>query len=668
MYLRFIKILFLDPMISQDDTGIRKLNTINRRMFIITAAKAVVFAGIISRLFSLQINENKKYLTLSDKNRLREWRLPPVRGDFLDYYGNIIAGNIKVYQLHVVPEQVENFRYLMMRLKDILDLSQSHFSKILKKKNTQKPWETLIVSENLTWDQFSKVNYYLHELVGAKPVLSVARSYPFNETYTHVLGYVAQASEKDILNNEIIKKSHVPGLNVGKVGLEKTFENELIGTNGVQRYEVNAYGKRINQIDHIDGKKGKNIHLTIDTEIQKFCNELLADRAGSISVMDIYTGEIIAMSSSPTFDSNLFLYGIAYDAWNKIIKNPLKPLTNKTVSGLYSPGSTIKPIVALSALENNVVSPNFKVNCTGKMEMYGQTYHCWKKKGHGVVNLRDAIKQSCDTYFYEIARKLGVDRLNITSKRFGLGSTVLNGVFGNEKNGLVPSTQWKKDKYGKNWVLGETIITGIGQGYIQVTPLQLCLMTAQLANGGYKIYPKIVVDKNQDSIELIKAKMEANSLKDEKTTTSLIDVGEGFFNKKEKNHDRLYRNQENINFILDAMFGSTNEIRGTSYSSRIKDSKYQFAGKTGTSQVKRITERARELDLKTIDIPYDERDHALYIAFGPYKNPRYAVSIIIEHGGSGSSTAAPLAKKLFRLIMDRHELRKEITNKGLLYT
>ena len=651
------------------DTSVKKLNIINRRMFIISAAKVVIFTGIIARLFSLQINENKKYLTLSDKNRLREWRLPPVRGEFLDFFNNTIAGNLKVYQLHVVPEQVEDFKYLMIRLKEILQLNDQQFSKIIKKKKSQKPWETLIISENLSWDQFSKVNFFLHELVGAKPVLSVARSYPYKDNYTHILGYVAQASENDLLNNEVIKKSHVPGLRVGKIGLEKTFENDLIGTNGIQRYEVNAYGKRINQIDHKDGKKGKNIKLTIDTEIQKISNQLLTDKAGSISVMDIYTGEILAMHSSPSFDPSLFLYGITSKDWKQIRENPLKPLINKTISGLYSPGSTIKPLVALSALENDVITPNFTVECTGKMEMYGQAYHCWKEKGHGFMKLRNAIKQSCDTYFYETARKLGVDRLSITASKFGLGGEVLKEYFPNEKKGIIPSTKWKRDALGTGWVLGETLITGIGQGYIQTTPLQLCLMTAQLANGGFKIYPKIVVDENQDTLENIKKKIELNATKEkEEKILPTIKAVEELFNIKDEKYIRLFRNSENVKFVLEAMFASTNELYGTSYSSRIDDPKYQFAGKTGTAQVKRITEEARELDLDISQIPYEDRDHALYIAYGPYKNPRYAVSIIVEHGGSGSSTAAPIAKKLFKFIIDRHELREQTRKQNLATT
>ncbi len=643
-------------MISSGHSGTRKVNTINRRMFILSAAKVVVFSGIIARLFSLQINENKKYLTLSDKNRLREWRLPPVRGDFIDYFGKVVAGNTEVYQLHVIPEEVANFKALILRLKEILNMSDREFLKIIKKKKSQKPWDTLIISENLSWEEFSKINLFLHELDGAKPVLSISRNYPFKENFTHVLGYVSKASVEDLNQNEIIRKNHVPGLRVGKVGLEKTFEKDLIGVNGVQRYEVNAYGKRINQIDHVEGIKGKNITLTIDAEIQNLANDLLKGKSGSISIMDIYNGEILALISSPSFDPNLFLHGISNKDWNVIRNNKLKPLINKSVSGLYSPGSTIKPLVALSALENNILSPNLKIRCTGKIELYGQKYHCWKEKGHGLMSLRNAIKQSCDTYFYEIARKLGVDRLSVTAKKYGLGSKTLNNIFLDEKAGLVPSTKWKKNNLGKGWVLGETLITGIGQGYIQTTPLQLCLMTAQLANGGFKIIPKIIADKEQETVEVIRKKMEESK---NNKKSSLVETTEKLFNTKENEYSPLFINQKNVEFVLEAMYGATNELYGTSYKSRIEDKKYQFAGKTGTAQVKRITELQRKLDLKTEDIPYEDRDHALYVAYGPYEKPRYAISILVEHGGSGSATAAPIAKKLFKLVIDRHKLREK---------
>ena len=612
--------------------NVQKINLINRRLFIITAAKIIVFFGLSSRLFSLQVKQNNKYLTLSDKNRIREWKLHPVRGEFKDYFGNVIAGNNEVYQLHVIPEQVEDFRYIALRLKNILNLSEKEFQKIFKKKKEIKSWETIVVSDNLSWEQFSRVNNYLHDLVGVKTVLSISRIYPFNENYTHVLGYVSQANEKDIINNEFIKEKFVPGIRVGKTGLEKAFENTLLGESDIQRFEVNAYGRKISQLEYQKGEKGKTLRLTIDTEVQKLANELLKDQAGSICVMDIYSGDVIAMHSSPSFDPNLFVFGISKDDWQLIRNDPMKPLVNKTLQGNYSPGSTIKPIVALSALENGIINTNFTINCRGHkhpLELYGQTYHCWKKEGHGFMNLRNAMKQSCDIYFYEIARKLGVDKLSETAKKFGLGKEVFGDLFSIEKKGLIPNTQWKKNALGQGWLLGETVITGIGQGYIQTTPIQLCLMIAQIGNGGHKIYPKIVVNEKDH-----------------------IAPPDKFM--------PLFVNSKNIKIVQDAMFASTNEARGTSYKSRIDDKKYQFAGKTGTAQVKKITEKDRELDLKTFEIPYEERDHALYVAYGPYKNPRYATSIIVEHGGSGSSTAAPMAKKLFKLIIDRHALRETI--------
>ena len=624
------------------NSGIRKTDVINRRMFIIGAAKIIIFTGIIARLFSLQVNENKKYLTLSDKNRIREWKLPPIRGDIVDYFGNVIAGNLKVYQLHIIPEQVENFNYLLSRLKTLLNLSDNKIEKIVKSKNKLKPWESIIVSENLSWSDFLKINNYLYDLVGVKPVMTISRNYPFSETYTHILGYVSQPNEEEILANKTVQERFVPGMKIGKIGLEKTLENYLIGTNAIQRYEVNAYGKRINQLEHQKGKQGLRVRLTVDTEVQKACGKLLNDRAGSISVMDIYTGDIIAMYSSPSYDPNKFLFGISNDDWSLIRNNPLKPLVNKTLAGLYSPGSTIKPIVALSALENKIVSPSFKVKCTGKMELYGQTFHCWKEKGHGFVSLKNAMKQSCDTYFYEVARLLGVDRLNVTAEKFGLGKKVLGDYFDFEKSGLFPNTKWKKNNLGKGWVLGETLITGIGQGYTQTTPLQLCLMTAQIANGGYSIKPRIIVDNNAVSFVEAKNKFEEESL----------------FSEEKK----LFENPKNIKIVQEAMFSSTNELYGTSYKSRIDDPKYQFAGKTGTAQVKRISMRERELDLKIEQIPYKDRDHALFVAYGPYINPRYALSIIVEHGGSGSKTAAPIAKELFKLIIDRNDLRNKQKN------
>ena len=642
-----------------------KGRVISRRLFFITVAKLFLFAGITTRLYNLQISDREKYEVLSDKNRIREWKTPPQRGLITDYYNKIIADNDRVFQVHLSLDETKDFDKTIFRLRNIINLSNYEINKIYKSKEKLKSWDTLVVSNNLNWSEFSKLNLYLHELEGVKPVVSSSRYYPYANNLVHIIGYVGQASIDDIDRLKEIKENLVPGLKVGKSGIEYSNEKLLIGKYGIKRFEVNSLGKRISQLEYIKESQGKEIKTTIDLEVQKFAQELLIDKAGSICAMDIYTGEIIAMASSPTYDPNKFTHGINHKDWNEIRDNPLKPLVNKSIAGLYSPGSTFKPLVAFAALEYGILSPNFKVKCTGDVEMYGQKYHCWKDKGHGYMSLRNAIKQSCDIYFYEMARKLGVDRLSVIAKKYGLGSKVLGDVYFDEKRGLVPDTKWKRNNLGRGWLLGETIINGIGQGYIQTSPLQLCLMTAQLANGGYKIKPHII---NDDSISLEEIKAQINkdiNSFDLSLNQNTYSENENISKQNKTSFKRLYRNKKNIEFVLDAMFGSTNEPRGTSFRSRYDDKKYQFAGKTGTSQVKRITEAERELDLKQSEIEYKNRDHALYIAFAPYKDPRYSISVLIEHGGSGSKAAAPLASKLIKKIIDRHEIREQTRKANL---
>ena len=628
-----------------------KSKLIDRRMFILSFVKAGVFVALISRLFFLQISENIKYRSLSDKNRLREWKLAPQRGVLKDYFGEDLANNTQVFQLHMIPEDVPNLEELFFRLTRIINFDDRKKRILLKKLKKRKPWQPIVVSDNLTWEEFSKLNLFLHEMEGIKPVVALARSYSSDGSLSHLIGYVSDADIKDLENNKYLNEIDVPGLQVGKNGLEKSLDRQMIGTPGLQRYEVNAFGKRIRELEFIQGQAGKDFITTIDKEVQKFSSELLQGKSGSICVMDIFTGDIICMASSPTFDANQFVYGITSSEWKKLINDPQKPLLNKSLSGLYPPGSTIKPIVALSALENDIISPKKIINCTGKIEMYGQKYHCWKKKGHGFMSLRSAIKQSCDIYFYETARLLGVDRLSETAKNFGLGNKVLNS-FIEEKSGIVPNTKWKLDNIGRGWVLGETLITGIGQGYFQTTPIQLCLMMAQLANGGYKIKPRIIDDR-ESLQEIINAWREKfSSKKDEPSKFEEIFA-------KRKTPEPLYRNPENVKFVLDALYGATNEPMGTSYRSRLTKEGYIYAGKTGTSQVRKITEEERKLELKNKDLPYEKRDHALFTAFAPYKYPRYSISVIIEHGGTGSSVAAPLAKQVIKKVLDRHKLRKK---------
>jgi penicillin-binding protein 2 len=627
-----------------------KSKLISRRMFLLTAVKAVVVIGVLGRLISLQISESTKYKTLSDKNRFREWKLAPERGVVKDYFNRELASNTQVYQVHLIPENTRSIENVFFKLKGILNISDQKISLLRKIIAKQKPWEPIIISDNLNWSEFSRLNLFLHELQGVEPVVSIARVYKDNSS-AHVLGYVSQVSAKDLKNKKYLKEIAVPGIAVGKTGLERKLDKKMIGKVGFQRYEVNAYGKRIQQIKIDQGKAGKSFKTTLDLDVQKYVTDIIKDKAAAVCVMDIYNGDIVSMVSSPVYDPNAFVHGIGTKYWNELINNEKKPLTNKALSGLYPPGSTIKTLVALSALEHGISKPLNKVKCTGKIELFGEKFHCWKKKGHGVMNMRSAIQRSCDVYFYEVARKLGVDRLSETAKQFGLGKKVLSG-FMEEKSGVVPSTAWKKKFIGQNWYLGETLHSGIGQGYFQSTPLQLCRMTAQIANGGYEINPRIIFDKKNNNLKNyldVKLKNPNQSLQ-----KNLI-INSSYLKP-------LFKNQENINFIKDAMFASSNEPGGTSYGSRLNDDRYTFAGKTGSSQIKRFTEAQREAEVKQEEIDYKSRDHALFIAFAPYKDPKYAISVVVEHGGSGSSAAAPIAKKVIKKVLERHSLRQKVDN------
>jgi len=641
-------------MLSFDSSNIAsKTRTIGRRMFLLNSIKAVVLLGIFGRLASLQINESTKYRSLADKNRFRETKFAPPRGIIEDYFGNAIASNTRIYQLHVTPENTTNISKLLIRLKNLISLSDRRIILIEKQIKKQKKWETIIISDNLTWSEFSKINLFLHELDGAQPVVSVARIYD-NNASAHAVGYVSEISPRDIRNKNYLKNINISGIAVGKTGLESTYDESMLGSPGFLRYEVNAYGKKIQQVSIDEGLKGKTYRTTLDNDVQIFAAKLLENVSGAACVMDIYNGDIISMVSAPTFDPNSFVHGINKNEWNSLLNNRDKPMINKAISGLYPPGSTIKTLTALSALENDVVNSKLVVKCNGFIDLHGERFHCWKKEGHGYVSMRSAIKKSCDVYFYEVARRLGIDRLSTTAEKFGLGKKVLNN-YSEEKAGVVPNTKWKIKELGKNWYIGETLHSGIGQGYFLTTPLQLSLMTAQIANGGFKIKPRILVDENAKISNLQKYLKHKNL-----TPGNVMSVDDQIFNF---GLQPLFRNQENINFVKEAMFAATNEVGGTSYRSRYKNKKFMFAGKTGSSQIKRFTEEQRINEVKQDSIDYLERDHAWFVAFAPVKDPKYAISVLVEHGGSGSKAAAPIAKKIIKKVLERHQNRTSYSNR-----
>jgi penicillin-binding protein 2 len=631
---------------------ISKTKTIGRRMFLLSSVKAVVLLGIFGRLASLQINESVKYRSLADKNRFRETKIAPPRGIIEDYFGNEIASNNKIYQLHLIPDNTPNIDVLFVRLKNIIDISDKKLFLLKRQIARKKSWDTTVISDNLTWSEFSRINVFLHELQGAQPIVSVARYYKDNSS-AHAIGYVSEISPRDLRTKKYLKNLNIEGVAIGKTGLESTLDEDMLGSPGFLRYEVNAYGKKVKQVATNVGLKGKTFRTTLDQSIQKVSAEALRDVSGAVCVMDIYNGDIISMVSSPNFNPNSFVHGVKNVEWKKLTENRDKPMLNKAISGLYPPGSTIKTLTALSALENDIMNPRQLIKCKGYIDLHGERFHCWKKKGHGVLSMKTAIKRSCDVYFYEVARKLGVDRLSETAKKFGLGQKVLTN-YAEEKTGTVPSTKWKLNQIGKNWYIGETLHSGIGQGYFLSTPLQLCLMTAQLANGGFKIKPRILVDDKNVANNLQKY------LEYKKTNPNdLNTVHQQVFNFS---LEPLFRNQENINFVKDAMFAASNEPGGTSYASRHTDKKFMFAGKTGSSQIKRFTAEQREAETKQKDIEYLGRDHAWFVAFAPVDDPKYAISVLVEHGGSGSAAAAPIAKKVIKKVIERHEIRTAQTN------
>jgi penicillin-binding protein 2 len=635
----------------QSSNLVSKTKTIGRRMFLVNSFKAVVIFGILGRLASLQINESSKYKGLADKNRFREIQIAPPRGIIEDYFGKPIASNETIYQLHITPEDVSNIDELFFKLKNIINLTEERIFYLKRRLAKQKLWDTLVIADNLNWSEFSRVNLFLHELQGLRPIVSIARYYE-NNASAHIVGYVSEITPKDLKQKEYLQELRIQEVAIGKTGIESLYDKEMLGEPGYLRYEVNAYGKKIRQVGTERGNKGTTYRTTLDQDIQVYAADLIKDVSGAVCVMDIYNGDIVSMVSSPAFNPNAFVHGIEKKDWDELINHRDKPLLNKAVSGLYPPGSTIKTLTALSALENDIVNPRFTVECTGYIDLYGERFHCWKKEGHGYVNMRKGIKHSCDVFFYEVARKLGIDRLSETAKKFGLGSKVLTGI-NEEKSGVVPNTKWKLSQLGKNWYLGETLHSGIGQGYFLTTPLQLCLMTAQLANGGYKLKPRLIIGEENRNSNLLDFLNFRNS-NDSKSSV--------YDNIQRFNLEPLFRNQENINFVKEAMYAATNEPGGTSYASRIEEKEFMFGGKTGSSQIKTFTQEQREDEVKQSQMAYLDRDHAWFVAYAPVHDPKYAISVLVEHGGTGSGAAAPIAKKVIRKVIERDPIRKSFVN------
>ena len=580
---------------------------INRRSFLLILSKIFMFSIVGWQLFKLQILKSDKYKTLSKNNQIDFEIIYPLRGMILDRNNTIIANNQKSYDLYIIPEKTDNINDTLNNLNNFINKDFRKKRKIIELSKKVKKFERIKIFDNISWQKLEILEANKNDLPGLYLKNSPKRIYNFGNYFSHTVGYINKPTEKD-LNLPFISK--MPSLEIGKIGLEKYFNTQLIGIPGQREIEVNSIGREIREISKVSSKNGEDISITIDTELQKFIhNELKNYKAGSIVVMKVKSGEIIGMASQPNYNPNKIINKPNEEYWNEILKNKLSPLTNRSVQGLYSPGSTFKMIVALAALKKGVINSNDLATCEGKIEFGDRVYHCWKTKGHGKVNLEKGIKESCDVYFYELSKKVGIDSIAKMAKEFGLGNSYQFG-FEDEKKGIIPSKKWKKKNINESWYAGETLIAAIGQGYVLTTPLQLAVMTSRIATNGLKILPII----------------ENNSLK--------------------RKFDQIDINKTHLNLIKKSMFNVVNEPRGTAYKSRSE--KYKFSGKTGTSQVKKITiEEREEEDFRKKEKEWKNKDHALFVGYMPSTNPNYALSVIIEHGGSGASVAAPIAKKIF---------------------
>ncbi len=587
----------------------KQSNLYNRRTFFLFLLKISLFSAVGWRLYNIQILDSSKYKTLSKKNQIDLEIIFPLRGKIFDRNNILIASNQKVYDLYLIPENTKSINNTLNILSKFIDIDFTNRRKILDLSNKVKKFEKIKILENISWSTLEKIETNKYNLEGIFIAEDYLRVYPYKDVFSHLLGYISKPNQKELALPFISK---MPNLDIGKEGLEKSFNPVLIGKAGQREIEVNSNGRIIREISKIDSTSGEEVTLSIDSRIQEYAVNLLqSHRAGSINVISIKTGEVICMASTPTYDPNKIIKKPNTEYWESILSNSLSPLTNRSVQGLYSPGSTFKMIVAIAALKYGIISSNTTHTCSGKIEFGDRLYHCWKTNGHGKMNVTDAIKQSCDVFFYEISKKLGIDTIAEVAKDFGLGQ-IFDIALPNQKKGIIPTKKWKKTTLGESWYAGETLISGIGQGFVLTTPFQLAVMTSIIASDGKIVEPTII--KRQ------KANFKTND---------------------------KYSNE--IKIIKKAMFKVVNENKGTAFKSRLENVK--FAGKTGTSQVRRISISERESDdFRKKKQEWKNRDHALFVGYIPHDDPQYAVSVIIEHGGSGASTAAPIAKQIFNYI------------------
>ena len=588
-----------------------RYKSFSRRTALLAGGKLLLTGLLVSRMYQLQVVDSGKYRTLAEDNRINLQLLPPLRGRILDRYGHPVAVNREDYKVILVAEQVDDVQATLAALARLIRLDEGERRRILRDVRRRRGFVPVTVRENLSWEEVSRIEVNAPDLPGLSITVGQSRQYPYGEDFAHVLGYVAAVSKEETGDDPLLS---LPGFKIGKAGVERVFDAGLRGGAGNRQVEVNAAGRVIRELSRREGQTGKDVRLTLDRDLQiETADMLRKQKSAAAVIMDAETGDVLVLASVPGFDSNAFVTGLSSREWARLSGNPLSPLLDKAIAGQFSPGSTFKMIVALAALEAGIADPDHRIRCIGHVQLGNRRFHCWKKHGHGWQDMIGALQHSCDVYFYKLAERIGIDRIAEMSERFGLGHKTGIGLPG-EKDGLVPTRAWKRATRGVSWQRGDTYNAGIGQGFLTTTPLQLAVMSARLANGRVAVKPR------------------------------LSGTGSPVF-------EPLGVSEEALEVVREGMYRVCNLRGGTAYKARIPEEGFEMSGKTGTVQVRRITRRERlNKVLKNEELPWNRRDHALFVGFAPSHRPRYAAAVVVMHGGSGSGVAAPIVRDLLSAV------------------
>lgn len=609
-----------------------------RRALLLGGAQAVLLTALAGRLYQLQVVETDRFATLAEENRINLRLLPPSRGLIFDRAGQPLAVNRNNFRAMATSDRGRGADVLVERLDQIFGLGDAEKNRLLRELRRSRNAQPVVVRENLGWEEVARLEFNAPDLPGVFIDLGQSRDYPEGELMSHIVGYTGRVADEDLAGRDD-PVLQLATMRFGKKGVERSLEDDLRGRAGAVQVEVNAVGRVVRELDRTEGQPGSNALLTIDLDLQRFAAEkIAAHQSGSVVVMDVITGDILAMVSTPGFDPSTFARGITQSEWRELLDNPERPLHNKSIAGVYPPGSTYKMVTALAALESKAIDPWSRLPCVGFLELGSIKFHCWLKGGHGSTNVVEAIAQSCDCFFYEAARRAGIDRISDMAQRLGFGKMSELGLPG-ESAANQPTRAWKQEKIGKPWQHGDTFNLGIGQGYMTATPLQLAIMTARLANGGYEVQPNLLLAKATPREELAppppRSKPSAPSLRLNPQHLSLIREG----------------------MVQVVAAGTASHLR-VDGQGRPLDPSLRFAGKTGTAQVKRITERERDMGITQDQLPWHLRHHALFVCFGPIDSPRYACAVIVEHGQGGGKTAGPIGRDVLVETMKRDPSRR----------